>query len=487
MKLSTYILLGFLFILILFSATTFINYRLSEAVNSNASYLSRSASIVRSSSRFQRNVINMVSGLRGYLLTGERSFIESYEISEKENDSILVDLKTLVTDSTQQKLLSEITVLNSKWTDEYTEPLARAKAVADASDSSLSTFNKIYRDRYLTGNEKGIQDELQQKIREFTNLEYRIRDIRKVKLTKSVQQTRIVSFSLTLVSLIAGIGVIILLVRKISRRISQMTGMADAIAQGNYSVHISDPGKDELSSLGHSLNHMADELYKNITLLKRSNAELDQFAHIVSHDMKSPLRGIGNVVSWIEEDHEEELSPQVDEYLQIIKRRIARAEDLIAGLLSYARIGKDEVAIERVNVRNLIEEILEETAHERIQVQVDPLPELYTERLLLYQVFSNLISNSIKYNDKEQAMIHIYHKEHTDQHEFFVEDNGPGIAESYHSRIFTIFQTLNDRDTFESTGVGLAIVKKILDSKKLQITLVSSPAAGAVFSFTWPK
>ena len=113
-----------------------------------------------------------------------------------------------------------------------------------------------------------------------------------------------------------------------------MTAMANAIAGGNYDVNGTDVGKDELSSLGHSLNHMSTQLSRNIFLLKRSNEELDQFAHIVSHDMKGPLRGISNVVTWIDEDHAEELTPKVKEYLELIKIRIVRAENLIEGLLA---------------------------------------------------------------------------------------------------------------------------------------------------------
>jgi light-regulated signal transduction histidine kinase (bacteriophytochrome) len=233
---------------------------------------------------------------------------------------------------------------------------------------------------------------------------------------------------------------------------------------------------------------MADQLSRNISLLERSNEELNQFAHIVSHDMKSPLRGISNVVSWIEEDHKQELSPKVEQYLQIIKDRIVRAEALIEGILSYARIDKEEVEKETTDLNMLVREVLENLpAGGNVSVEVSPLPIVYSEKLLLFQVFSNLIGNAIKYNDKEMGCVKVYCEEHLTEYEFFVEDDGIGIAPVYHKKIFVIFQTLSDKSSFAGTGVGLAIVKKILDGKKKTIRVTSVPGKGSIFSFTWPK
>jgi len=115
------------------------------------------------------------------------------------------------------------------------------------------------------------------------------------------------------------------------------------------------------------------------------------------------------------------------------------------------------------------------------------MPVLHTERLPLLQIFSNLISNAVKYNDDPQPRVKVYYDDVGEFYRFFVEDNGPGIAKSYHEKIFMIFQTLQERDLFESTGVGLAIVKKILTERKLDIELISSPGSGSTFIFSWPK
>ena len=166
-----------------------------------------------------------------------------------------------------------------------------------------------------------------------------------------------------------------------------------------------------------------------------------------------------------------------------------RGENLIQGILTYARTGREVGIKERVDVNMLIQEVFETLAPKPGLLLDVPqvLPVFHTDKYPLFQVFSNLIGNAIKYHDKAEGIIRIYHKEYQGYYEFFVEDNGPGIAAHYHQKIFVIFQTLQDRDSFESTGVGLAIVKKILDARKEQINISSEQGKGAIFSFTWSK
>lgn len=488
MKISHYIFLGFVSVLILFSITTFVNFSLSNAVTENNAYFSRSTNLVRNSSRFQRNVLNMVNGLRGYLLTGEKSFVEAYDTANIENELILKELSSMLTDTLQINMLQQIKELNDQWTEEYTDPLKQAKMSASISRQHLDTFNMVYKEKFVSGHEQAIQAALQEKFKTFSAYEYARRDARKEELAASVINTNILSLLLTSASIVLGLFIIIYVTMKISRRIKVMTDMANNIAGGNYDVTIKDTGSDELSALGDALNHMTEELARNITLLKRSNEELDQFAHIVSHDLKAPLRGISNVVSWIEEDHKEELTPKVSEYMELIKGRVIRAENLIEGLLSYAKADKEEIEKEQIALSSLVKEVLDtlpDMGH--VKVEIADLPVVHGEKLWLFQIFSNLIGNAVKHNEKPGPAVKIYYEEQPDHYEFFIEDNGNGIEKHYQRRIFTIFQTLKDRDSFESTGVGLAIVKKIIETKKQHINVVSAPGKGSVFSFTWSK
>ena len=265
--------------------------------------------------------------------------------------------------------------------------------------------------------------------------------------------------------------------------------MADEIAEGNYSVQITEGGKDEVSRLTQSLNRMARTLEENISLLRRKNEELNQFAHIVSHDLKGPLRGIDNIVSWIEEDHSLDLTPKVKEYIHLIKARVVRAENLLNGILSYSRVGREVQPKEMVNLNELIEEIKGYLPPKKdivLEVQ-ENLPVLFTERLPLFQIFLNLIGNAYKHHKDLNPTVKVYARSLVDTYEFFVADNGPGIAPHYHEKIFMIFQTLGEGDSSESTGVGLAIVKKILTDRKLKIEVTSEPGQGSILAFSWPK
>lgn len=490
MKISHIIFLGFFFILLLFSITTYINYKQSEDVKENAEYLSRSSEIVRNSSRFQRNILNMVSGLRGYLLTGESYFIAAYDSAAIENQTIFKELFRLVPkDSIQYNRLVSIKQLNDRWINDFAFPLRAAKIEAVASKKHRQTFNELYREKLISGDEKNITAALNIKFREFSNYEYENREIRRKILAESVKRTGNISFYLTTISVVVGFLITIFLAYGISTRILRMVNMANSIAAGNYQVTMKNPGRDELGELAKSLNHMAKVLSENIELLKAKNEELDQFAHIVSHDLKAPLRGIGNVISWIEEDHSHEIPDKVRDYLNMIKGRISRGENMIEGILSYARIGKEVHNLEEVDIKALIFEIIETIdINPKLYLDIqDDLPVLYTEKLPLLLIFSNLISNASKYHDKPNGTISIYYKTHKKYFEFFVEDNGPGIKQSHHEKIFIIFQTLQERDTFESTGVGLAIVKKILISRGEKIKIASTPGEGSIFSFTWSK
>jgi signal transduction histidine kinase len=432
----------------------------------------------------------MVSGLRGYLFTGENYFVQTYDSAAIENENILRELSSVVPEnSIQGKTLKQILNLNSRWINEFGEPLKDAKRLAGSSDSSLVAFNKLYRDKLINGDERNINRALQSKFRDFANYEYDLRDQRKQILTESITQTRSISFYLTSFSIIIGLAIAFYLAYRISNRIMHMVKMADNIAAGQYDSHAAISGKDELSRLGESLNHMSKVLSENIALLKRKNEELDQFAHIVSHDLKAPLRGIDNVVTWIEEDHSEELSPKVKEYIGLIRGRLVRSENLIAGILSYARVGREQPDKEMVDLNEFFSDVLENMPlrtgiHVIVPKNLSPI---YTERIPLQQVLSNLIGNAIKYHDKQVGKITIGFSSANSHYEFTVSDDGPGISKHYFDKIFMIFQTLHERDTIESTGVGLAIVKKILDDRKQTIKLTSSPGEGASFLFTWPK
>jgi PAS domain S-box-containing protein len=242
----------------------------------------------------------------------------------------------------------------------------------------------------------------------------------------------------------------------------------------------------ELKVLNETLERRVEE---RTAELERSNRELDQFAYVASHDLKAPLRGIGQLAAWIIEDAEPLLPEKSKEHLAKLQRRIRRMGNLLDDLLAYSRAGRVRHALEQVDVTALVRDLVETLSPPAgFDIRIQPeMPVLRTERVALELVLRNLIGNAIKHHDKSEGVIEITAQETEDWIEIAVSDNGPGIAPQYHERIFEMFQTLQPRDRVEGSGMGLAIVKRILEARGGSITLASAEGVGTTFRFTWPK
>ncbi|MDX2097323.1 MAG: ATP-binding protein [Leptolyngbyaceae cyanobacterium bins.59] len=223
--------------------------------------------------------------------------------------------------------------------------------------------------------------------------------------------------------------------------------------------------------------------------LATRNRELDQFAYAISHDLKAPMRAISNLSQWLEEDLADKLTEETHCQMDLLRGRVHRMESLIDGLLQYSRVGRVANQVEPLSVQQLLETVVDTLAPSpEVTITIHrPMPTLPTERLLLEQVFANLISNAIKHCRREDCYINITAQEKEDCYEFAVQDNGPGIDPQYHDRIFVIFQTLEARDKVESTGIGLSLVKKIVEGQGGAVWVESQLGQGATFRFTWMK
>lgn len=223
--------------------------------------------------------------------------------------------------------------------------------------------------------------------------------------------------------------------------------------------------------------------------LERRNHELDQFAYIASHDLKAPLRAIAHLATWIEEDAAKDLGPGVRAHLDLLRGRVRRLEALVAGMHRYATSGRPGGQVEEVDTGLLVREIAEEhDPDRRFTLSVgECMPVVEADRTRLWQVFSNLIANAIKHHHHATGALTVAGRDAGDRWEFSVADDGPGIPAEHHERIFVIFQTLAAKDAKESLGLGLALVKRIVDEAGGRVTVDSAPGRGATFRFTWPK
>ena len=236
-------------------------------------------------------------------------------------------------------------------------------------------------------------------------------------------------------------------------------------------------------------NELEAKVKQRTAQLEQRNRELDQFAYATSHDLKAPLRAISNLAEWIEEDLADKLDEDTQHQMNLLRSRVHRLENLIDALLHYSRVGRLESEPQKISVGEMLNEIIDSlNVPEHFQVEIKgQMPTLTTQLVPLQQVFSNLISNAIAHNDCIDGKITISAVEQDDCYEFSVADNGKGIDPKYQDRIFTIFQTLESRDKKESTGIGLAIVKKAVEDRGGRVKVESSLGKGATFSFTWHK
>lgn len=256
-----------------------------------------------------------------------------------------------------------------------------------------------------------------------------------------------------------------------------------------YDVTERKEAQETLQKRADELANMNTVLLATAAKLERRNQELDQFAYVTSHDLKAPLRAIANLSEWIEEDLEGKLDEDTQQQMNLLRGRVHRMENLINGLLQYSRVGRIKRETQPVDVGRLITEILNSLSIPSdftIEVRGE-MPTLVTQELPLQQVFTNLISNAIKHHDRADGKVVISVEEQESCYRFGVADDGVGIEPEYHEKVFGIFQTLEARDTKENTGIGLSIVKKIVESQGGEIALESQRGEGATFWFTWQK
>lgn len=234
-----------------------------------------------------------------------------------------------------------------------------------------------------------------------------------------------------------------------------------------------------------------EQILKLNANLTQSNEELERFAYICAHDLKTPLRAIYNLSQWLDEDVGESLSPQSKKYIADIHKRVRRMEKLLDDTLDYARSGSSEQfgASEMVDGRKLAEDVttLASPPAGFTLVFGAGFDAIRVRRLPLQQILYNLVNNAIKHHNRKDGRVEVDVTEQKDHYVFTVKDDGPGIPQQFHEKIFEMFQTLQPRDKVEGSGMGLAIVKKVLMTLGGRITVDSELGKGATFTFTWPK
>lgn len=224
--------------------------------------------------------------------------------------------------------------------------------------------------------------------------------------------------------------------------------------------------------------------------LRRYAREVEQFAYIASHDLKAPLRGIDNLAKWIGEDMEKTMTPEVRENLGMLRSRVSRLEVLLDDILRYSRAGHVVEQPKIVDARELLDSItsLHPWGTKFSVVCEGDMPVLNSPRTPLEQIFTNIIANAVKHHDRDSGKITITAQQRDEFYEFCVQDDGPGIPPEFHERVFGLFQTLKPRDQREGSGLGMSIIKKLVEWQGGRVWIVSKAGKrGTAIHFEWPR
>jgi len=246
----------------------------------------------------------------------------------------------------------------------------------------------------------------------------------------------------------------------------------------------------EIEKAHATIASQAHELETRTRQLERTVKDLDQFAYVASHDLKAPLRGITTLAQWISDDSKDRLDDEGREHLRLMQVRVARMEALVEGVLAYARAGRTALDNEPVDTNALVREVVDMMAQApgggSIVVETT-LPTIHVAKIPFQQIWMNLISNALKHGARDGGVVRVGMRVANGESTYYVADSGPGIEPQYHDRIFGLFQTLSARDKVEGTGIGLAVVKKLIDHQGGRVWLESELGKGTTFYFVYPS
>ena len=419
--------------------------------------IDRSESTLVETNNLLQLLTSAETGVRGYVITNQSNFLESYNSAVADLPNCLEKLEDLQRGTPHHQDVQKIATL-------IKQELDLLSLTIDSTLSETTSFGA--NNLFIQSQQK--TSEIKSKVNAFRFQEWETLSQQRQELFNIREITNLAFWSATVVSLLSILAAFYLF-KLLERELNQK--------------------QHNLRSRAAELANLNQVLATTNNTLEERNLELDRFSHIVSHDLKAPLRGISNLSEWIEEDLGDKLTEDTQYHLHLQRERIARMENLIDGLLQYARVGRQNATTETVDVRQLLAEVIDSINPPvgfAIAIE-DKMPILTTQRLFLEQIFSNLISNGIKHHPRLDGKINISVCEQERFYEFAIADDGAGIAPMAQTKIFDIFHTLNKGDGKSNTGVGLAIVKKIVEERGGKITVESTVGKGTTFIFQWMK
>ncbi|HWN71168.1 MAG TPA: ATP-binding protein [Haliangium sp.] len=309
---------------------------------------------------------------------------------------------------------------------------------------------------------------------------------------------------LAIFGILAAVAVRFFAIQTISQPLALLTAASQKMVKGEFDLELNIQSNDELGELARALQEMANDLRSLYATLEqkmselasvnanlaRSNADLEQFAYVASHDLQEPLRTISGLANALARRYQGKLDAKADRHIHLMTDGAARMSHLIQGLLTYSRAGANDIPFREVDCGALVAEVLvalDASIHEAgAQIIVDSLPTIVGERTQLAQLFQNLLGNALKFKGSEPVRVRIAAEQKEGAWQFSVEDNGIGMEPQATGRLFTLFQRLHTKEEYPGTGLGLAICKKIVERHGGRIWVDSQAGRGSIFHWTIP-
>ncbi|MBK3572418.1 CHASE3 domain-containing protein [Streptomyces sp. MBT65] len=458
--------------------------------------------------RLQAALVNQETGVRGYAIAADRQFLTPYTSGKQDEARSAARLRAQLGD--RPELLADLRAVErgaAAWRQNYAEPLAAAVTPGrpGAVDQTTVDSGKHEFD-HLRGLWAKQNVDLAKAVKEGrTHLAHQ-RTVRNVVLSAMVA-----AFLLT------GVVLAVLVRRLVTRPLEALTKASEQVAAGDFAHHIHGDGPADLTAVagavegmrrrivaeldasreqGEVLSRQAEELDAQAVELRRSNAELEQFAYVASHDLQEPLRKVASFCQLLEKRYGDKLDDRGLQYIDFAVDGAKRMQVLINDLLTFSRVGRLDDTRERVGLGPALDKALRNlaTAVEESDARIDrpeTLPEIVGDPTLLAMLWQNLVGNALKFRHSDRAP-HVSvtcdpDPENPGMWRLSVTDNGIGIPEEFTDKVFVIFQRLHSRDAYGGTGIGLALCKKIVEHHGGRIWIDTEAVEGTRFCFTLPS
>ncbi len=448
------------------------------------------------------DLVDMETSYRGFLLSGDEAFLQPYLNGSAEVDGQLAHLRELTADNPSQvERWHVIEAILADWRQTVTEPgiaLRREVTAGRATQADLMRW-------VATGEGRRRFLAMRSTFDEALAVERSLLEQRQVEA--SDRRVRLLNLLTGGTVVAVGLGLVLALALSVDLAgpVARLATTARQIADGQLDRRIRLQRGDEIGLAAAAFDRMAEQLQAMIVRseasareLARSNADLEQFAYVASHDLQEPLRAVVSYLQLLERRYSGQLDDRAEKYIGYAVDGGKRMQTLISDLLTYSRVGRRDVAVAPVDTNLVLDRV---TASLRLAIEEsgaevthDPLPTVVGDGTQLTQLFQNLVGNAIKFRGEAAPRIHISAERQSasasdPQHGawiFSVRDNGIGIAPEYRERVFVLFQRLHGRDEYSGTGIGLAVCKRIVERHGGTLWVDDTPGGGTTFRFTIP-